>query len=166
MAFWTGTHLVDARHLPTGNSSLSHSGARLIVQGHGGGERLRAINAHFPVMIDGDEQHVPFHAWTAAVHSSNAQARFTMPVLPHDGLLLSALSEGTETFCRLRTDAAPGQPKLQPGLYVLALGQPQWAACHLDTNALHSPFGPLMRRSLGGFVPARFGYRALIVERA
>ena len=165
VAFWTGKRLVDARHLPACGPSLFPSGARLTVHAHGGGEGLRAINAHFPVMLGGEERHVPFHAWTAAA-PAHAEARFVMPVPPGAGLLLSALHEETETFVRLRADAAPGQPGLQPGLYVLALGHPSWPGYHLETEALRAPSGPLSRRSLGGFVPARFGYRVLSVERA
>ncbi len=158
LAYWTGTTLVDARHLPAGDPALRV--IRITVQGHHRGQDLRAINAYFD--IPGHDSPVLFRAWTAA--PSSPACRFTVPVIS-GCVLLSAVGAG-EYFCRLRTDAASDQPKLRPGVYVLALGEPHWQACCFDPAGLTHFAGPLTERTFSGFVPARFGYRVLTVEAA
>ena len=162
VAYWNGTRLIDARYLVSGDAALNRAGARLRVTGHAGGEALRAIHAHYPVAMNGAETHAPYHAWTRNAQG-NVGTRFTLPVTPNAGVLLSALHDDHETFVRLRTDKTVGQPKLKTGLYVLALGQTDWNGCHLDLDA---PGGPLSRRTLSGFVPVKFGYRLISVEPA
>lgn len=160
-AYWNGTRLVDARHLASGDPEC-HSGVRLAVAAHPTGAALRGINAHYAVTLHGTETHTPYHAWTRNA-LGNVGTRFTLPVAPNAGILLSAQHGSDETFVRLRTDAASGQAKLRTGLYVLAVGAPDWNVCHLDLDA---PSGPLLRRTLSGFVPVRFGYRLVTVEQA
>ena len=162
VAYWDGTRLIDAKHLASGEAALIHSGVRLRVNSHAGGEALRALNAYY--LTEGNA-HVPYHAWkqSALGHTS---ARFTMPVTGGDGILLSARHDSTETFGRLHTDGSLGQPKLRAGLYVLAVGLTNWAGCHFDPQALAIGAPPLTCRTLSGFVPARFGYRVLSVEAA
>ena len=162
VAYWNGARLIDARHLPSGEAALIHSGVRLRVHGHEGGESLRALNAYYLTQESG---HVPYHAWQQSA-LSHTSARFTMPVLSGDGILLSARHEKTETFGRLHTNAAPGQPKLRTGIYVLAVGLTDWTGYHFDPQALAAGAPPLIRRTLRGFVPASFGYRILTVESA
>ncbi len=162
-AYWNGQRLIDARHLATGDPALAHSGACIKVLNHRGGTEFQALNAHFPVLLDGSEQYAPFHAWTGNPEHPIG-ASFTLPVESGIGILLSALHGGTETFCRLHSGSSLDQPKLRTGLYVLAIGQPHWNLCHFDPHGLQSCSGPLSRRTLGGLQAAEFGYRLISIE--
>ncbi|HEY3332107.1 MAG TPA: twin-arginine translocation signal domain-containing protein [Capsulimonadaceae bacterium] len=156
MGFVNGDSVTElCEHTPCGD--LISTAANVMIAGRPHGySHLRAVNALFPIDIDGAHKLIPYFAWSATGQS----ASFVMPFHPAHGLQLTVAAQN-HSLCRLDTPAQSGN-KLRAGTHIVALAHDVlWPALHFDNQSQ-----TLLRRTISGFKPVRFDYIVVTVARA
>ncbi len=138
---------VAASRLAAGEARLTHTGARVTVEGLVGEESLRRLGLRsaelkvgFPVAgVEAPE--AEFRAWSwerSPVEQAGSPVRFTVPV--DAGLALALEVEGLyglpgERFeTVLVTGREAGAPKLRPGRYLIAPGAAEFRSRRFDPS--------------------------------
>lgn len=162
LAYWDGARFVPASGLAAGDASLCATGAAITIEAPAlpRERRLRQMDIHLPAEIDGQEQNVVFHALHAAPSGGAHRARFIVPVRAHHGLVLGTeTAAGAAARVDLVISTEPGEAKLRPGTYAMALGRPRWSLCRVEGRVV-------TRRTRQGFVPAEFDHVVITVAPA
>jgi hypothetical protein len=71
---------------------------------------------------------------------------------------LSVYVNNEEKTCELTTTSEQGAVKLLPGTYVIAVGCPKWGLYLYEEGSTPTFPGRVLRRTLGGLVPANIEY--------
>jgi hypothetical protein len=137
-----GAQVVPAASLPAGDPALAVDGFRMRLAGTYPSARElpearlpRRVTLDLIAVPDEDRPELRFHAWTLERRSRavqmSAPVAFRVAFAPHRGveLDLAVEAEGAEPrTARLvwTTEAAPGIPRLVPGVYLVGLGEAIW----------------------------------------
>ena len=152
-AAWQNTKfervVVPARALPIGDMELANESVRLTVHGlypnlnrpAMGGVRHAMLEVHYPSPDPARPQTLPFYAWGFTLEpgvSKGQRVSFDVPLGVDGGLDLRLEVEPTQSplgapgkrlryETRFTVDPSASQPKMQRGIYFLALGRDTWS---------------------------------------